>query len=79
MFLDVRGETCPYPMKKAMEAMERLPKGEELEVLVDHPPAVETIRMGANRLGYSMEVQVVGSGQWRITLSRRPPQEVRTS
>lgn len=77
MFLDVRGETCPYPMKKAMAAMERLPAGEDLEVLVDHPPAVETIRMGATRLGYAMDVDVVGSGEWRIKLSRRPPQEAR--
>ncbi len=76
MFLDVRGETCPYPMKKAMEAMAQLPAGEELEVLVDHPPAVDTIRMVANRLGFLMEVQPEGSGEWRIRLRRRTTQEV---
>lgn len=77
MFLDVRGETCPYPMKKAMEAMERLPEGEELEVLVDHPPAVDTIRMAANRLGFHMEAQPAGTGEWRIKLRRRSTQGVR--
>lgn len=76
MFLDVRGETCPYPMQKAMEAMDRLPEGEELEVLVDHPPAIGTIRMVAERRGFQMEVQPAGSGEWRITLRRRSPQEV---
>lgn len=75
MFLDVRGETCPYPMKKAMEAMERLPEGEELEVLVDHPPAIDTIRMAANRYGFTMTVQPEGSGEWRIRL-RRTREEV---
>lgn len=76
MFLDVRGETCPYPMKKAMEAMEQLPPDEILEVAVDHPPAIETIRMAANRYGFAMEVYSVGSGEWRLIL-RRQNQEVR--
>ena len=71
MFLDVRGETCPYPMKKAMEAMERLAPEEILEVAVDHPPAIETIRMAANRFGFSMEVYPVGSGEWRLILRRQ--------
>ncbi len=78
MLLDVRGETCPYPMKKALEAMERLPEGENLEVLVDHPPAVDTIRMAANRFGFAMDVEPAGSGEWRIRLRRRPMKEVTT-
>ncbi len=76
MFLDVRGETCPYPMKKAMEAMAQLPDAEELAILVDHPPAVETIRMAANRMGFLMDVVVAGAGEWRIRL-RRHRAEVR--
>lgn len=71
MFLDVRGETCPYPMKKAMEAMERLGADENLEVAVDHPPAIETIRMAANRYGFSMEVYALGNGEWRLILRRQ--------
>jgi TusA-related sulfurtransferase len=43
-----------------------------LEVKVDHPPALDTIRMLANRMGFLMEVQTAGSGEWRITLHRRP-------
>jgi TusA-related sulfurtransferase len=76
MFLDVRGEICPFPMKKVQEALEMLPDGEEFEVLVDHPPAVDTIRMLAARIGFLTDVRVAGSGEWRITLRRRP-QEVR--
>ena len=75
MFLDVRGETCPYPMQKTMEALERLPEGEELSVLVDHPPAIDTIRMVATRYGYAMDVEPAGSGEWRIRLRRQSPQE----
>ncbi len=70
MLLDVRGEICPFPMKKVLEALERLPADEVLEVLVDHPPALDTIRMLANRMGFLMEVQTAGSGEWRITLHR---------
>jgi TusA-related sulfurtransferase len=58
-------------MKKAMEAMERLAPEEILEVAVDHPPAIETIRMAANRFGFSMEVYSVGSGEWRLILRRQ--------
>ncbi len=78
MLLDVRGETCPYPMQKAMEAMERLPEGEELVILVDHPPAVDTIRMVVNRMGFVMDVEPAGSGEWRLRIRRPTPQEVRT-
>jgi len=78
MFLDVRGEACPYPMKKAMEAMERLPAGEVLEVLVDHPPAIDTIRMAANRYGFRMDVEPAGSGEWRIRLRHGTISEVKT-
>ncbi len=71
MLVDVRGEICPFPMKKVLEALERLPANEVLEVLVDHPPAIETIRMFAKRMGFLMEAQTAGSGEWRITLRRR--------
>ncbi|MGH2374285.1 MAG: sulfurtransferase TusA family protein [bacterium] len=78
MFLDVRGETCPYPMQKTLEALERLPEGDELVVLVDHPPAIETIRMVADRYGFAMDVEPAGSGEWQIRLYRQTAQEVST-
>jgi len=74
MFLDVRGEICPFPMKKVQETLARLPEGEQLEVLLDHPPAVETIRMLANRMGFLIDVQPAGSGEWRILLRHGSPQ-----
>lgn len=71
MLLDVRGEICPYPMQKTMDALDRLPEGEELEVLVDHPPAVETIRWLAARRGFAVEVESTGTSEWRLRLSRK--------
>jgi len=71
MQIDVRGEICPYPVKKTMEAMERLPVGEDLVVLSDHPPSLETIRMVAAQRGFAMRVEDAGPGEWRIVLSRK--------
>lgn len=70
MQLDVRGEICPYPMMKAVEAMKRLPKGEILEVITDHAPALETIPTQAARLGFQWEIKETGSPEWTIILRR---------
>ncbi|GIV77965.1 sulfurtransferase TusA family protein [Litorilinea aerophila] len=69
--LDVRGEICPYPMMKAVEALKKLgPNDEGLEVITDHAPALETIPTQAARLGYRADIQETGSPEWRITLIR---------
>jgi|DewCreStandDraft_1066081.scaffolds.fasta_scaffold00306_9 tRNA 2-thiouridine synthesizing protein A len=70
MKLDVRGEVCPYPMMKALEAMRQLPEGELLEVLTDHPPSLETIPPLANQLGFAWKIVERGGGQWAILIAR---------
>ena len=70
MRLDVRGEICPYPMLKAVEAMKRLPEGEVLEVITDHAPALETIPTQARRLGFRVKIEQTGNPEWVITLTR---------
>ena len=70
--VDVRGEICPYPMLKAMKAMRNLPPEETtVEVLTDHPPALNTIPPQAQRLGFLADIQPAGTGEWRIILTRR--------
>lgn len=39
--LDVRGEQCPIPEIAAKKELTRMRPGEELEILVDHPAAVD--------------------------------------
>ncbi len=68
MELDVRGEICPYPMMKAVEALKKLPDGETLKVITDHAPALETIPTQGARLGYEAAIEETGSPEWRITL-----------
>ena len=79
--LDVRGEICPYPMMKAVEALKKLqPNQDTLEVLTDHAPALTTIPWEAAKLGFEADIDEVGSPEWRITLHRstapRDPQAV---
>jgi tRNA 2-thiouridine synthesizing protein A len=66
--LDVRGEVCPYPMLKAVEAMKKLKGSEEVVVLTDHAPCLETIPPQATRYGYVYSVAETGSPEWTITL-----------
>jgi TusA-related sulfurtransferase len=70
MKIDVRGEICPYPMLQAVAAMKRARPGETVEVLTDHPPALETIPTQASRLSFAVAVQEVAPGEWLLTLSR---------
>jgi tRNA 2-thiouridine synthesizing protein A len=69
--LDVRGEICPYPMMKAVQALKKLQPGDHgLEVITDHAPALETIPTQAARLGFTAQIEETGSPEWRITLQR---------
>lgn len=41
--LDLRGEACPYPPIYTAQALAAMRPGEILEVLTDHPPAVDNV------------------------------------
>ncbi len=71
MEIDVRGEICPYPVQKVVEALDRLPAGEELAILTDHPPSLEMVRTIASQRGFAMRVEDVGPGEWRIILTKK--------
>ena len=69
MELDVRGEVCPYPMMMAVEQMKKLKGAEEIVVITDHAPCLETIPPQAPRHGYLSSIEQTGSPEWRITLT----------
>jgi TusA-related sulfurtransferase len=70
MKVDARGEICPYPMMKAVEAMKKVKgKQESVLVIIDHAPALETIPPQAARLGFDVKIEEVGSPEWEITLT----------
>jgi len=68
MRLDMRGEVCPYPMLRAVEAMKKLKGREEIVLVTDHAPCLETIPPQAPRFGYAYAVSETGSAEWTITL-----------
>ena len=69
--LDVRGEICPYPMMRTVSALKKLSIDEStLEVVTDHPPALETIPTQAARLGFRTDIEETGASEWRITITR---------
>ena len=67
--LDVRGEVCPYPMMKAVQAMKKVKGKEDVVVVTDHAPCLETIPPQAKRLKYEVEIVETGSPEWKIILS----------
>jgi len=69
--LDVRGEICPYPMMRTVSALKKLSADERsLEVVTDHPPALETIPTQAARLGFQTDIEETGASEWRIMITR---------
>jgi len=69
--LDLRGEICPYPMMKTVQALKKLAASDPgLEVTIDHPPALESIPTQAARLGFAAEIAATGSPEWTIRLTR---------
>lgn len=73
----MRGEVCPFTFVRAKLALEALPIGATLRMIVDHEPAVRTIPRSATEWG--QEVLAVGAlptapGEhpaWAIDLRKR--------
>lgn len=69
--LDLRGEICPYPLFETRKRMETLAPGEELEVLIDYPLALDNITRWAENAGHSvLSVEELGASEWRLRLRR---------
>ncbi|HYR19910.1 MAG TPA: sulfurtransferase TusA family protein [Myxococcales bacterium] len=52
--LDLRGLLCPLTWAKTKYALQKLRRGEDLLVLLDHRPAVPDIRRNAEELGHEI-------------------------
>jgi tRNA 2-thiouridine synthesizing protein A len=70
--LDLAGEVCPYTFVRTRLALEALPLGARLMVLVDHAPARRNVPRSAVEWGQEVvTVDEVGPGRWRIVLVKR--------
>ena len=66
IILDVRGEICPVPLVKAMEAMRSASNGQGIEMLTDFLPAVLVVTNAALKEGWDINIQNVGPKEWRL-------------
>jgi tRNA 2-thiouridine synthesizing protein A len=70
--LDLAGEVCPYTFVRTRLALEDLPPGARLDVLVDHEPARRNVPRSAIEWGQEvLAVDEVTPGRWRIALRKR--------
>jgi len=70
--IDLCGEICPFTFVRTRLALEALPIGAVLRVLVDHEPATRNIPRSAAEWGQEV-IGVIGvaSGTWAIDLRKR--------
>ena len=59
--VDARGFSCPIPVVKTKEAIDKNPK-EPLAVLVDNEVSKENVSRLAKSRHYSVEIEEVGDG-----------------
>ncbi len=69
MYLDLRGEECPIPTVKTVDAMKQVAPGEELVVLTDDPICATEIPLQATHRGFSVNSELSEHSQWLITLT----------
>ena len=66
--LDLRGVKCPVNWARARVHLETLPRGTELELVLDDPQAVRDIPRAAEACGHHVIGLVERDGVWRLTI-----------
>lgn len=69
--LDLAGEVCPFTFVRTKLALEALPIGAVLRVVVDHEPAVRNIPRSAREWGQEViATEALPDGRWAIDLRK---------
>jgi len=66
--LDLRGVKCPLSWAKAKVRLEALPRGAELDLLLDDPQAVRDIPRAAEAAGHHVVAVAHETERWRIRI-----------
>ncbi|MDR0270402.1 sulfurtransferase-like selenium metabolism protein YedF [Paenibacillus sp.] len=61
--LDLRGESCPYPVIYTLETLQGMKKGELLQVIADCPAAFRNVPEEVVKHGYTLEKEPVKNGR----------------
>jgi tRNA 2-thiouridine synthesizing protein A len=69
--LDLRGEVCPYTFLKARLALETLPAGARLRVLVDNEASARDVPRSLTTAGHTvLACAPAGDAAWAILIRR---------
>jgi TusA-related sulfurtransferase len=72
--LDLRGETCPFTFVRTRLALEALPLGAVLRIVVDHAPAARNVPRSATEWGQVVRnTTLCGTNLWIIEIEKRVP------
>jgi len=70
--VDLCGEVCPFTFVRTKLALEALPFGGVLRVVIDHAPAVRSIPRSATEWGQEvLGVRALDEARWAIDVRRR--------
>ena len=71
--LDLTGEVCPFTFVRTKLALEQVPVGSVLRLVVDHEPATRNIPRSAQEWGQEViGVTAISERSWAIVLRRLP-------
>ena len=70
---DLRGDVCPYPLIMAIKKISELEKELKagrivLKIIIDHPPATQSIPRESEKRGYQTGLKKIGAAEWEITV-----------
>lgn len=69
--LDLRGEICPLTFVRTKLALETLPLGAILQVIVDHPPASEQVPRSLRHEGHLVISVEKIDNYWHIIVRKQ--------
>lgn len=69
--LDLSGEVCPYTFVRTKLALEELPLGAELTIVVDHAPATANVPRSLRADGHEVVAVESDGPRWRIRAVKR--------
>jgi TusA-related sulfurtransferase len=71
LVIDLTGEVCPFTFVRTKLALEALPLGAALRVIVDHAPAAANVPRSARAWGQEVAAVRQVGGVWHIDLVKR--------
>ena len=66
--LDLRGVRCPLSWARAKVRLESLPRGAEIDLLLDDPQGARDVPRAAEAAGHHVVGVTPEAGVWRITI-----------